>query len=89
MWREYSVAEDDPHLECSETLKTCGCAMTDEQCIYISDKLKGIDLEVTRLHERLHAIWYSYMGVTEESNEELIVTALAAGLIQSGYDVAE
>jgi hypothetical protein len=85
-WREYVVPfnSDTLRRHPDDCLNAAICD-TGAFKIYLSDGLRGPSFEIARLHERLHAIWaYRIQG---EIDEEIIVDALAEGLVQSGVVV--
>lgn len=60
VWRPVLVDRDDPRL--IDRTGTTGLATTDPStmCVYLSNRLRGLDLEVVLTHEVGHCAMHSY-----------------------------
>lgn len=87
-WREYAVPAGSPYLasDVGEASNNDGICDPGTKNLYVNEKLKKEEFEITRVHERLHAIWYSY-GLDDGDNEEKIVDTLSKGLKQIGVSI--
>lgn len=83
-WKEYSVPKDSKYLsEDSIDLEIHGICDCKRQEIYLAEGLPQPLRDEVRLHERVHAIFFSYFNSLDfHEVEEEIVTGVTRGIMQ-------